>query len=234
MPLGRASDQIYQVTVEIKDRAAKERTSYIIRKWSTNNNIFPLGRGTSINKHLRWFKAYDYQTSWRATIPRYVPGAPWQGCSLYPYIHHCGRCSMMYQGLVIVMTTETRPRVHYHNRLVLGYVGDPLKSFLLTWELVSAPVRWICSSPGFGMQRQKLRSCTGIGKHHDNHWERTECELSKSYWQKRFVDCTEWRKNSDFMLLNLCRKKPSSSFLQGYLCKLLECTISILSRSFTC
>jgi hypothetical protein len=47
--------------------------------------------------------------------------------------HSCGKV-----GLFCNDITETPPGVHYHYRLVLGSVGDPLKSFFSTWELVNA------------------------------------------------------------------------------------------------
>jgi hypothetical protein len=142
-----STDQVYQV--EVKDSATKQTTRYIIHKPFTNNHIFPLGRGT------RCFKAYDCQTgatvllkdSWRVSkyepegdiyrelhekgvryIPEFITAGDVPGIG-----HSCGKV-----GLFCNDITETPLRVHCHYRLVLGSVGQPLKSFFSTWELVNA------------------------------------------------------------------------------------------------
>ena len=142
-----STDQIHQVG--IKDSVTKKTTRYIVHKPFTNNHIFPLGRGT------RCFKAFDCQTgaivllkdSWRVSkyepegdiyrelhekgvryIPKFITAGDVSG-----FTHSCGKV-----GVFCNDTTETRPRVHYHYRLVLGSIGKPLKSFLSTWELVNA------------------------------------------------------------------------------------------------
>ena len=141
------TDQIHQVG--IKDSVTRETTRYIVHKPFTNNHIFPLGRGT------RCFKAFDCQTgaivllkdSWQVSkyepegdiyrelhekgvryIPKFITAGDVSGIT-----HSCGKV-----GVFCNDTAAACPRVHYHYRLVLGSVGDPLKSFHSTWELVHA------------------------------------------------------------------------------------------------
>ena len=136
------TDQIHQV--RIKDGITKKTTFYIVHKLFMNNHIFPLGCS------IRCFKAFDCQMgaivllkdSWQVRkyelegniyqelhkkgvcyIPKFITAGDVSG-----FTHSCGKV-----GVFCNNTTETCPCVNYHYCLVLGSIGNPLKSFLPTW-----------------------------------------------------------------------------------------------------